>query len=116
MRVNRILTALVAASLVGSAQTYYSCNSDAQCKYQGCSNCLCGGFRYHYDGRDYYGDDKYFCCRCLGWRIHGSVEDTKLSTNKQHSLVASSPVTLISAVTSFAIWSSNLCLSVPISW
>ena len=21
-----------------------------------------------------------------GWRIHGSVEDTKLSTNKQHSL------------------------------
>jgi len=24
--------------------------------------------------------------RCLGWRIHGSVEDTKLSTNKQHSL------------------------------
>jgi hypothetical protein len=22
----------------------------------------------------------------LGWRIHGSVEDTKLSTNKQHSL------------------------------
>ena len=24
--------------------------------------------------------------RCLGWRIHESVEDTKLSTNKQHSL------------------------------
>jgi hypothetical protein len=24
--------------------------------------------------------------RSLGWRIHGSVEDTKLSTNKQHSL------------------------------
>jgi hypothetical protein len=24
--------------------------------------------------------------RCLGRRIHGSVEDTKLSTNKQHSL------------------------------
>jgi len=24
--------------------------------------------------------------RGLGWRIHGSVEDTKLSTNKQHSL------------------------------
>ena len=24
--------------------------------------------------------------RCLGWRIHGSVEDTKLSTNKQHTL------------------------------
>jgi hypothetical protein len=23
--------------------------------------------------------------RGLGWRIHGSVEDTKLSTNKQHS-------------------------------
>ena len=22
----------------------------------------------------------------LGWRMHGSVEDTKLSTNKQHSL------------------------------
>ena len=40
MRVNRTLTALVAASLVGSAQTY-SCTSDAQCKYQGCSNGLC---------------------------------------------------------------------------
>jgi hypothetical protein len=24
--------------------------------------------------------------RGLGWRIYGSVEDTKLSTNKQHSL------------------------------
>jgi len=24
--------------------------------------------------------------RCLGWRIHESVEDTKLSTNKQHTL------------------------------
>ena len=24
--------------------------------------------------------------RGRGWRIHGSVEDTKLSTNKQHSL------------------------------
>jgi hypothetical protein len=24
--------------------------------------------------------------RSLGWQIHGSVEDTKLSTNKQHSL------------------------------
>ena len=24
--------------------------------------------------------------RGLGWRVHGSVEDTKLSTNKQHSL------------------------------
>jgi hypothetical protein len=24
--------------------------------------------------------------RGLGWRIHGSVEDTKFSTNKQHSL------------------------------
>jgi hypothetical protein len=24
--------------------------------------------------------------RGLGWRIHGRVEDTKLSTNKQHSL------------------------------
>jgi hypothetical protein len=23
--------------------------------------------------------------RGLGWRIHGSVEDTKLSTNKQHT-------------------------------
>ncbi len=26
-----------------------------------------------------------------GWRIHGSVEDTKLSTNKQHSLSSTSP-------------------------
>ena len=29
--------------------------------------------------------------RGLGWRIHGSVEDTKLSTNKQHSLSLSIP-------------------------
>ena len=29
--------------------------------------------------------------RGLGWRIHGSVEDTKLSTNKQHSLSPLSP-------------------------
>jgi len=30
--------------------------------------------------------------RCgLGWRIHGSVEDTKLSTNKQHSLSETGP-------------------------
>ena len=28
--------------------------------------------------------------RGLGWRIHGSVEDTNLSTNKQHSLSLSS--------------------------
>jgi hypothetical protein len=27
----------------------------------------------------------------LGWRIHGSVEDTKLSTNKQHSLSYTPP-------------------------
>jgi hypothetical protein len=27
-----------------------------------------------------------YCVRGPGWRIHGSVEDTKLSTNKQHSL------------------------------
>ena len=26
--------------------------------------------------------------RGLGWRIHGSVEDTKLNTNKQHTLSA----------------------------
>ena len=26
--------------------------------------------------------------RGLGWRMHGSVEDTKLSTNKQHALSA----------------------------
>jgi hypothetical protein len=29
--------------------------------------------------------------RGLGWRIHESVEDTKLSTNKQHSLSLSRP-------------------------
>ena len=40
MRVNRTLTALVAASLVGSAQAY-RCTSNAQCKYQGCSNGYC---------------------------------------------------------------------------
>ena len=28
--------------------------------------------------------------RGLGWRIHGSVEDTKLSTNKQHTHSAAS--------------------------
>ena len=33
--------------------------------------------------------------RSPGWRVHGSVEDTKLSTNKQHSL--SCPKTLFSA-------------------
>ena len=27
--------------------------------------------------------------RSLGWRMHGSVEDTKLSTNKHHSLSTS---------------------------
>ncbi len=27
-----------------------------------------------------------FVSRGLGWRIHESVEDTKLSTNKQHTL------------------------------
>ena len=42
MRVNRTLTALVAASLVGSAQTY-SCTSDDQCKYQGCGGCCVSG-------------------------------------------------------------------------
>ncbi len=29
----------------------------------------------------------YLKSRGLGWRIHGSVEDTKLSTNKQHPTV-----------------------------
>jgi hypothetical protein len=33
-----LLTALVAASLVGSAQAYYSCTSHAQCQYSGCTN------------------------------------------------------------------------------
>ncbi len=28
----------------------------------------------------------YYLSRGLGWRIHESVEDTKLSTNKQHTL------------------------------
>ncbi len=44
MRVNRTLrvTALVAASLVGSAQTYW-CTSNDQCKYQGCNGyCVSG--------------------------------------------------------------------------
>jgi len=31
-------------------------------------------------------DPNTFRSRGLGWRIHGSVEDTKLSTNKQRSL------------------------------
>ena len=33
-----------------------------------------------------YGDHVHLWRRGPGWRIHGSVEDTKLSTNKQHSL------------------------------
>ncbi len=31
-------------------------------------------------------DKEHNLSRGLGWRIHGGVEDTKLSTNKQHSL------------------------------
>jgi hypothetical protein len=30
--------------------------------------------------------DRQLMSRGLGWRIHESVEDTKLSTNKQHTL------------------------------
>ena len=33
--------------------------------------------------------------RGLGWRIHGSVEDTKLSTNKQHHLSLTRPRLLL---------------------
>jgi len=36
---------------------------------------------------------------CPGWRIHGSVEDTKLSTNKQHSLLTLSSGTGVLAST-----------------
>ena len=32
--------------------------------------------------------------RGLGWRIHGSVEDTKLSTNKQHTLSINQQITV----------------------
>jgi len=32
--------------------------------------------------------------RGLGWRIHESVEDTKLSTNKQHTLSTNLQVTV----------------------
>ena len=38
-----------------------------------------------------------------GWRIHGSVEDTKLNTNKQHTLSLARPTEAnISAVTQVA--------------
>ena len=39
--------------------------------------------------------------RGLGWRIHGSVEDTKLSTNKQHTLLTTSGVCQSAAVLGF---------------
>jgi len=42
--------------------------------------------------------------RGLGWRIHESVEDTKLSTNKQHSLSLGS-----SASPSLALPQARLC-------
>jgi hypothetical protein len=44
---------------------------------------------------------------CSGWRIHGSVEDTKLSTNKQHSLSVHS-VALVHAT----CWIRDIPLSV----
>jgi hypothetical protein len=37
-------------------------------------------------GPDYYYYYYYYPKRGPGWRIHGGVEDTKLSTNKEHSL------------------------------
>ncbi len=37
--------------------------------------------------------------RILGWRIHESVEDTKLSTNKQHSLSKSPAAPIITTDT-----------------
>jgi hypothetical protein len=36
-----------------------------------------------------------------GWRIHGGVEDTKLSTNKQHSL----SLTLLDLPAVLSLWS-----------
>jgi hypothetical protein len=41
-----------------------------------------------------------------GWRIHGSVEDTKLSTNKQHSLSSQR----ISASRAYAIKKAWTCI------
>ena len=39
-----------------------------------------------------------------GWRIHGSVEDTKLSTNKQHSLTDLFPSFPHPLASSFRLW------------
>jgi hypothetical protein len=47
-----------------------------------------GGFRVNLTGNQ---KDKVIWRRGPGWRIHGSVEDTKLSTNKQHTLSLSTP-------------------------
>ncbi len=65
MRVNRTLTALVAASLVGSAQAY-ECTSNAQCKYQGC-NGYCRPCSYYYSGNSCNNDHSPgYHCRCPG--------------------------------------------------
>ena len=47
-----------------------------------------GGFRVNLTGNQ---KDKVIWRRGPGWRIHGSVEDTKLSTNKQHTHSLSTP-------------------------
>jgi hypothetical protein len=44
--------------------------------------------------------------RGLGWRIHGSVEDTKLSTNKQHTLYNEGTQVLFNATQEFSEWSN----------
>jgi hypothetical protein len=58
-------------------------SKDAQCTFAGPlkRHCFCLGILENTDR-----NIRNIQRRCPGWRIHGSVEDTKLSTNKQHSL------------------------------
>ena len=51
-----------------------------------------------------------FSHRGLGWRIHGSVEDTKLSTNKQHSLLSHSAPLVCGACVHPVVSPCFLCL------
>ena len=41
------LACLVAFSLMGQAQAYYSCSTKADCNYDGCANRSCSGYESH---------------------------------------------------------------------
>jgi hypothetical protein len=90
MRVNRTLTALVAASLVGSAhQQYYSCTSDNQCKYQGCNDGRCNRYCEEcFDGRGWSdcGCNRY-CYSCgIPCYSYGICNDPPPCPSGQYSI------------------------------